>query len=109
MERGLYQVNRSEVLKGTPIISSRWVNKMKIEADKSVRYKSKLVIRIFADRNGYDLRETYAPVARISDVRLIFASANKYNFKMSQLDVKIAFLNGNLEKEVYMQIPEGYN
>lgn len=50
------------------------------------------MIRGFIDRNRYDLTETIAPVARISDVRLISAVANKYDLKMSQLDIYATFL-----------------
>jgi hypothetical protein len=65
------------------------------------------VIKGFADRNKYDLTETYAPVARLTDVRLMFSIANKCDLDIHQMDVTTAFLNGDLEKQVYMEIPEG--
>lgn len=101
-------VDRLDVPKGVPIIKSRWVNKRKIEPNNKIRYKSRLVVKGFADKNKYDTTETYAPVARISDVRLMLAVANKYDLDIRQMDVKTAFLNGELEKEVYMELPEGY-
>lgn len=81
--------------------------KRKLKADGSTRYKARLVIRGFRDKNVYDLKETYAPVSRLSLVRTIFAIINKYDVHACRLDVKTAFLNGVLEEEIYMEIPEG--
>lgn len=90
------------------IIDSKWVFKRKIDANGKVKHKARLVIRGFKDRNIYDLRETYAPVSRISLVRTLFAIANKHDLEMAQLDVKTAFLNGKIQnEEIYMEIPEG--
>lgn len=91
------------------IIDSRWVFKRKTESDGKIKYKARLVIRGFKDKNHYDLRETYAPVSRLPLVRSIFAIANKYNLELHQLDVKTAFLNGLIQEEIYMEIPEGAN
>ena len=102
-------VNRTDVPKGFKIIDSRWVNKRKLESNGKIRYRSRLVTRGFLDNNLYDLTETYAPVARISDVRFMLIVANKFDLEISQLDVKTAFLNGELEKKVYTEIPEGYD
>lgn len=101
-------INQCEVPKGKPIIDSRWLFKRKIEPDNSVRYKGRLVTRGFKDTNIYDKTETYAPVARICDVRLLLSISNKFGLKLYQMDVKTAFLNGTLEQPVYMRIPEGY-
>lgn len=61
----------------------------------------------YADKNNYDRTEVYAPVARLGDVRFILAVANKLDLELAQFDVKTAFLNGTLQKTVYMEIPEG--
>lgn len=61
----------------------------------------------FADKNSYDRTELYAPVARLGDVRFLLTVANKFDLEIKQLDVKTAFLNGTLEKTVYMEVPEG--
>lgn len=103
-------VDRStEMLDGkrANIIDSRWVFKRKLEADGSTRYKARLVTRGCKDKNVYDLKETYAPVSRLSLVRSILVIINKYNLYACQLDVKTAFLNGILEEEIYMEIPDG--
>ena len=89
------------------IIDSKWVFKRKIEKDGNVKFKARLVIRGFKDRNTYDLKETYAPVSRLSLVRSVIAIINKYNSDVCQLDVKTAFLNGMINEEIFMEIPEG--
>lgn len=66
-----------------------------------------MIIRGFKDKNVYDLKETYAPVSRMSLLRSMLAVINKYNLYACHLDVKTAFLNGVLEEEIYMEIPDG--
>ena len=62
-----------------------------------MKYKARLVIRGFQDRNEYELRETYAPVSRLAVIRSALAIINKQDLDVVQLDVKTAFLNGKLE------------
>ncbi|GKA50159.1 retrovirus-related pol polyprotein from transposon TNT 1-94 [Tanacetum coccineum] len=62
----------------------------------------------FSQRQGVDYFDTYAPVARITSIRVLFALASLYNFPIHQMDVKTAFLNGDLDEEVYMKQPEGF-
>ncbi|KAK7586085.1 hypothetical protein V9T40_003961 [Parthenolecanium corni] len=89
------------------IIDSRWLFKMK-ESQGEKKCKARLVIRGFKDTNDYELRETYAPVARRPTVFFTLAIINKLNLEVSQMDVKTAFLNGRLTtEEIYMEIPEG--
>ncbi|GKA90633.1 zinc finger, CCHC-type containing protein [Tanacetum coccineum] len=59
-------------------------------------------------RQGVDYFDTYAPVARITSIRVLFALASIYNLPIHQMDVKTAFLNGDLDEEVYMKQPEGF-
>jgi hypothetical protein len=101
-------VDRSEVPKGAKIISSRWIFKIKNETNNKTRYKSRLVAKGFADNNKYDLTETYAPVSKITDVRLFLSIANKFDLDIDQMDVKTAFLNGLIIKDVFLLIPDGY-
>lgn len=89
------------------IIDSKWVFKRKLDPENKTKYKARLVIRGFKDKNIYDLMETYAPVSRLVLVRCVLAIINKYKLIARQLDVKTAFLNGTLEEEIYMEIPEG--
>lgn len=89
------------------IIDGKWVFKRKSEADGNVRHKARLVIRGFKDKNVYELRETYAPVLRLPLVRAVIAIINKYDLDVCQLDVKTAFLNGVIDEEIFMEIPDG--
>lgn len=86
------------------IIDSRWVFKRKIGQNKNIKYKARLVIRGFKDKNVYDLMETYAPVSRLVLVRCVIAIVNKYKLIARQLDVKTAFLNGTIDEEIYLEI-----
>ncbi|GAU31358.1 hypothetical protein TSUD_19030 [Trifolium subterraneum] len=71
-------------------------------------FKARLVIQGFRQKEGIDYFDTYAPVARITTIRLLIALAAIHNLVIHQMDVKTAFLNGDLEEEVYMKQPEGF-
>lgn len=89
------------------IIDSRWVYTWKTARRRKRKCKARLIIRSFKDRRIYELQETYAPVTRLPLIRTVFAIVNKYNLDLYQMDVKTAFLNGILEEDIYMKIPEG--
>ena len=89
------------------ILDSKWVFKKKIDVDEKEKHKARLVIRGFKDRNVYDLSETYAPVSRLPLVRCVFSIINAYDLDVCQLDVTTAFLNGTIDEDMYMEIPEG--
>ena len=89
------------------ILDSRWIFKRKVDESGNVKFKARLVIRGFKDKNDYNLRETYAPVSRLALVRSFLAIANKYNLHLRQLDVETAFLYGEINEDIYMEIPEG--
>nr|KAJ0194733.1 hypothetical protein LSAT_V11C700346650 [Lactuca sativa] len=72
------------------------------------KYKAKLVIEGFRKKECIDFFDTYAPVARISTIRLLLALATIYNLVIHQMDVKTVFLNGDLDDEIYMKQPEGF-
>ena len=81
--------------------------KIKLEADSSQRYKSRLVGEGFLDANSYERGEIYAPVTRMSDVRFIFIIASKFILKIKQFGLQMAFLNSFFKKRVFKEIPEG--
>jgi hypothetical protein len=92
------------------LIDSRWVFKRKVFENNKTKFKARLVIRGFKDRNMYGLSETYAPVSRLPIVRAVLTIINKLNLFALQLDVTTAFLNSELgDEEIYMKIPDGYN
>ncbi|CAM8933760.1 unnamed protein product [Rhodiola kirilowii] len=80
-----------------------------MKVDGSVdKFKARLVIQGFMQKEGIDFFDTYAPVARISTIRLFIALAAINNLVVHQMDVKTAFLNGDLDEEIYMKQPEGF-
>jgi len=90
-------------------IDVKWVFKTKLKPDgQTAKYKARLVARGFLQKYGQDYYEVYATVARMETIRLIVAIAVKNNWSMYQLDVKSAFLNGELEEEVYVNQPPGF-
>lgn len=95
---------------GKNIITNRWVFRVKYSPDgKKERYKARLVARGFCQVFGTDYSETYAPTASMSIIRFLFAHAAVHNLKMAQFDIKCAFLYGDLEEEVYMLQPDGFD
>lgn len=90
-------------------IGLKWVYKtMKDSVGKVVKHKARLVAKGFVQRQAVDFDEVFAPVVRLDTVRLILALAAQYGWVVHHLDVKSAFLNGDLEGEVYVTQPEGY-
>ena len=90
------------------VVGCKWVFKIKTRSDESIeRYKTRLVVKGFTQENGTDYEETFAPVAHLSSVRTLLAVADSRQWKLFQMDVKNAFLNGDLSEEVYMQPPLG--
>ncbi len=91
------------------MVGCRWVFRKKRDASgKVVRYKARVVAKGYAQREGVDYFETYAPVARYDTLRTLIANATQKGRVIHQLDVETAFLNGKLEEEVYMEQPQGF-
>ena len=91
------------------VIGTKWIFKNKQdEFGIVVRNKARLVAQGFSQIEGIDFGETYAPVARLESIRILLAYASHHNFKLQQMDVKSAFLNGPLHEEVYVKQPPGF-
>jgi hypothetical protein len=86
----------------------KWIFKRKYNPDGSIdKYKVRLVAKGFSQKENIDYFDTFAPVTRISSIRILIALASIYKLVIHQMDVKTAFLNGDLEEEIYMAQPEG--
>ena len=90
-------------------ISCKWVYKIKTRPDSLIeRYKARLVAQRFSQQYGIDYGEMFSPVAKIASVRVFLALTASKSWNLWQTDVKNAFLNGDLDREVYMEQPEGF-
>lgn len=94
---------------GSKPIGCKWVFRRKRATDGTIlTYKARLVAKGYRQKEGIDYFDTYAPVARITSVRILLALASIFSLPVHQMDVKTAFLNGDLDEEVYMEQPEGF-
>lgn len=75
---------------------------------KIARYKARVVAQGFSQKKDIDYSESYAPVANISLIRLLIAMSMSHDWKIHHLDVKCAYLYGNLKEEIYMRLPPGH-
>ena len=92
-----------EIPHGRKPVDCKWVFKLKRDSDGNpVRYKARLVAKGFSQQPGVDFDETFSPVSRYSSVRTVLAISNALDLELHQMDVKAAFLNGNLDEEIYI-------
>ncbi|KAL9267166.1 Retrovirus-related Pol polyprotein from transposon TNT 1-94-like protein [Drosera capensis] len=95
--------------KGKKVLKNRWIYKVKYESDStSPRYKARLVVKAFSQKKGVDFNEIFSLVVRISSIRTVLSLTATLDLKMEQMDVKTAFLHGDLEEEIYMEQPDGF-
>nr|GFA72180.1 integrase, catalytic region, zinc finger, CCHC-type, peptidase aspartic, catalytic [Tanacetum cinerariifolium] len=93
----------------TNVINLKWLWKNKCEEENTIiRNKSRLVAKGYAQKEGVDFEESFAPVARLEAVRLFIAYAAHKSFTVYQMDIKIAYLYGPLKEEVYVNQPNGF-
>ncbi|KAI5336252.1 hypothetical protein L3X38_015519 [Prunus dulcis] len=92
-----------------PVIGVKWVCKTKLNLDGSIqKHKVRLVVKGYAQKPGIDFNETFAPVARLDTITTLIALTAQKRWKLYELDVKSAFLNGMLKEEVYVDQPDGF-
>ena len=91
------------------ITSTKWIFKNKQDAHGNIiRNKARLVAQGYSQVEGIDYGETFAPIPRLESIRLLIAYASHHNFKLQQMDVKSAFLNGPINELVYVKQPPGF-
>ncbi|CAL2246291.1 unnamed protein product [Prunus armeniaca] len=94
---------------GNKPIGYKWIFKRKLKADGTIdKYKARLVAKGYRQKEGLDYFDTYSPVSRITSIRMLIAIVAIHNMDIHQMDVKTAFLNGELDEEIYMEQPEGF-
>ncbi|GJS42648.1 retrovirus-related pol polyprotein from transposon TNT 1-94, partial [Tanacetum coccineum] len=115
MQEEIHEFKRLEVWELVPcpdnvfLIKLKWIYKVKTDKSGGVlKNKARLVAQGFRQEEGIDFEESFAPVARIEAIRIFVAYAAHKNMIIYQMDVKTAFLNGELKEEVYVSQPEGF-
>ena len=115
MQDELNQFERNEVWKLVPrpndhlVIGTKWVFRNKQDESSIMgRNKVRLVAKGFNQEEGINYEETFTTVARLEAIRMLLAYASSINFKLFQMDVKSAFLNGFISEEVYVEQPPGF-
>ena len=92
----------TELPVGKKALHNKWVYKIKKKNDGSKRYKARLVVKGFQQKKGIDYLEIFSLVVKISTIRLVLGMVAVENLHLDQLDVKTAFLHGELEEDIYM-------
>ncbi|GJY97102.1 retrovirus-related pol polyprotein from transposon TNT 1-94 [Tanacetum coccineum] len=115
MQEELNEFERLEVWELVPrpdkvmVITLKWIYKVKLdELGGILKNKARLVARGYRQVEGIDFEESFSPVARLESIRIFLAFAAHMNMVVYQMDVKTAFLNGNLREEVYVSQPDGF-
>ena len=94
---------------GKSVVTSRWLYKIKHVVDGSVeKYKARFVARGFTQKEGIEYDETFSTVSRYTTIRTIISLTVVFIWKLHNIDVKIAFLDGKIEEEVYIEQHEGF-
>ena len=98
-----------ELPKDRKTVGCKWVYKLKKGFDDTEdRYKVRLVVKVFSQNADIDFHEIFSPVVKIVSIRIVLALVALLDLVLQQLDVKTAFLHGDLDEEIYMEQPEGF-
>ncbi|GJY01934.1 integrase, catalytic region, zinc finger, CCHC-type containing protein [Tanacetum coccineum] len=115
MQDEIHEFDRLKVWELVPrpiyvmVIALKWIYKVKLDEYGDVlKNKARLVAKGYSQEEGIDFEESFAPIARIEAIRIFIANAATKNMIIYQMDVKTAFLNGDLQEEVFVGQPEGF-
>ena len=98
-----------ETSKGAKTVGCKWIYKMKCDSKGNIeRYKVRLVVKDFTQREGIDYNETFSPISCKDSFRIIIALVTHYDLELHQMDVKMTLLNGGLYENVYMAQPKDF-
>ena len=90
-------------------VGYKWVFKTIRDSSRGIeRYKARLVVKGYSQREGIDFKENFSPVSTKDSFRVIMAIVAHFDLELHQMDVKTAFLNGDLDKDVYMEQPTSF-
>jgi len=94
---------------GKRILPCKWIYKLKVtDSASKPRYKARLVAKGFRQQEGIDFEEIFSPVVKMTTLRCVLALVAQQDMELVQMDVKTAFLHGDLREDIYMQQPEGF-
>ena len=94
---------------GCKPVGCKWVLNKKLRLDGTIeKYKARLAAKSYTQKEREDFFDTYSPVARLTTIRVLLFMAVSFGLLVHQMDVKTAFLNGELEEEIYMDQPDGF-
>ena len=97
-----------ELPKGKKVLKNKWVFKLKKDGDKLVKYKARLVVKGFSQKQEINFDEIFFPVVKMSSIWVVLGLVASLDLELEQLDVKTNFLHGDLKEEIYMDQPEGF-
>ena len=95
--------------KGVTPVGYKWIFNLKYKADGTLeRYKDRLVAKGYTQVYGIDYLEMFSPMAKMTTIRILISLVVHFGWKMQQLDVKNSFLHGELEEDVFVELPPGF-
>jgi hypothetical protein len=98
----------TELPAGKKALHNKWVFRIKGEHDGSKRYKARLVVKGFQQKEGIDYTDIFSPVVKMTTIRIVLSIVAAEDLHLEQLDVKTTFLHGELVEEIYMKQPQGF-
>ena len=94
---------------GSKPVGCKWIFRRKYHNDDTIQtFKARLVAKGFIQNESIDYFDTDAPMTRITYIKILFALASIYNLYIHQMNVKTAFLNSNIDEEIYIEQPKGF-